>query len=55
MHACIHNITLPHKNQLPVQEGRQLHVEKDQGSVLGSTELLSVQILLTEQMTSSLH
>jgi len=54
-HACIHNNTLAHTNQLPVQGGRQLCVEKDLSFVLGSTELLSVQILLTEQTTSSPH
>lgn len=54
-HACIHNSTLAHTNQLPVQGGRQLCVEKDLSFVLGSTELLSVQILLTEQMTSLPH
>jgi hypothetical protein len=53
--ACTQNITLAHKNRLPVQEGRQLCVEKDPSFVLGSTELLSVQILLTEQTISSQH
>jgi len=55
MHTYIHNSTLAHTNQLPVQGGRQLCVEKDLSFVLGSTELLSVQILLKEQMTSSPH
>jgi len=55
MHACTHNCTQAHTNPLPVQWGRQLCVEKDLSFVLGSTELLSVQILLTEQMTSSPH
>lgn len=54
-YTSIHNITLVYTNRLPVQGGRQLCVEKDLSFVLGSTELLSVQILLTEQMTSSPH
>ena len=54
-HACIRNISLAYMNKLPVQGGRQLCVEKDLSFVLGSTELLSVQILLTGQMTSSSH
>ena len=55
MHACIQNSTLAHTNQLPAQGDRQLRVEKDLSFVLGSTELLSVQILLTGQTTSSPH